>query len=305
MNDPSILSLGAAVLNAPADSDIARANGIALPYAGFTGNVAQALRMYPQYRAIQSRSVPLGRSQYHAFQAVLEQHVTQGLQYRIGYTYSRLNNNGAESGQGSEGINGGVQDPVHWDQQDWGLSADDTPHVFLVGFTWDLPRSSTATGFKKQLINGWNVSGILRYETGRPLNITMANDMGGFLFNTQKRPNKAGGDPVAAGGDFDPNADRYFNRDAWTDPGPLTFGNAPRRDGDARGFAVYNEDVNVSKTFDLVGRATMRFEAMFGNIFNRTTFCNPNTNWSSGAFGQVFTQCNQARSIQFGLRVDY
>ena len=49
----------------------------------------------------------------------------------------------------------------------------------------------------------------------------------------------------------------------------------------------------------------MRFEALFGNIFNRTTFCAPNTNFSSPAFGTVNTQCNQARSIQFGLRLDY
>ena len=33
---------------------------------------------------------------------------------------------------------------------------------------------------------------------------------------------------------------------------------------------------------------------MFGNMFNRTLFCDPNTNWSSPAFGQVFTQCNHA-----------
>jgi hypothetical protein len=129
--------------------------------------------------------------------------------------------------------------------------------------------------------------------------------MGGFLFNNHKRPNFAGGDPVAAEGDFDPNADRYYNRDAWVDPGPLTFGNSPRTQGDVRGFKVFNEDLNVSKTFDLTGRARMRFEAMFGNIFNRTTFCNPNSNWSSGAFGQVVTQCNQARSIQLGVRLDY
>jgi len=45
--------------------------------------------------------------------------------------------------------------------------------------------------------------------------------------------------------------------------------------------------------------------AEFGNIFNRTTFCAPNTNFSSPAFGTVNTQCNQARSVQFGLRVDF
>jgi len=85
----------------------------------------------------------------------------------------------------------------------------------------------------------------------------------------------------------------------------LAFGNAPRRDGNARGFAVFNEDINVSKSFQLSERARMRFEVQFGNLFNRTTFLGPNTNWSSGAFGLVSGQANQARSIQLGLRLDY
>ena len=180
MNDPAVLALGAALLNSPANSPAAQAAGIALPYPGFTGNVAQALRAYPQYQGVQARSVPLGRSQYHALELVLEQRVTKGLQYRIGYTFSRLNNNGAESGQGSEGVNGDVQDPVNWDSADWGLSVDDTPHVFLVGFTWDLPTNDSWTGFKKAVLNGWNISGILRYESGRPQNIFMSNDLGGL-----------------------------------------------------------------------------------------------------------------------------
>ena len=305
MNDPAVLGLGAAVLNAPANSQIAADNGISPPYPGFTGNVAQALRAYPQYQGIQSRGVPLGRSQYHALQVVLEQRVTRGLQYRVGYTLSNLKNNAAETGQGSDGRNGAVQNPLTWDQDDWGLSTDDTPHVFLVGFTWDLPRNDSWSGFKDIVLNGWNVSGVLRYESGRPLVISMANDMGGFLFNNHKRPDVAGGDPVAAGGDFDPINDRYFNREYWTDPGPLTFGNSPRTDGSIRGFKVFNEDINISKTFELTESMRMRFEFMFGNLFNRTTFCNPNTDWSSGGFGQVSLQCNQARSMQLGVRLDY
>ena len=133
----------------------------------------------------------------------------------------------------------------------------------------------------------------------------MANDMGGLLFNTEKRPNRTGADAVAAGGDFDPLTDNYFNQAAWQDPGPLTFGNAPRADGTVRGFKVYNEDLTIAKTFALKGDLRMRFVASVGNIFNRTTFCAPNTNFSSSAFGTVNTQCNQARSVQFGLRLDY
>jgi hypothetical protein len=307
MNDPRVLSLGAALLNSNINSPAARAANIPIPYPGFNGTVAQALRKYPQYQNIDWRGLPLGRSQYHALEVVLEQRLSAGLQYRVGYTFSRLKNNGAESGQGNEGLNGDVQDPVNWDTADWGLSVDDTPHVLLVGFTWDIGQGKWGgwNGAKKALLGGWNLSGILRYESGRPLRINMANDMAGLLFNTRKRPNRTGADAVNAGGDFDPLTDNYFNRSAWEDPGPLTFGNAPPNDGSARGFKVFNEDLTVSKSFDLKSDLKMRFVAQVGNIFNRTTFCAPNTNFSSPAFGTVNTQCNQARSVQFGLRLDY
>ena len=129
--------------------------------------------------------------------------------------------------------------------------------------------------------------------------------MGGLLFNTQKRPNRTSTDGVTAEGDFTPESDNYFNKAGWQDPGPLHFGNAPRADGSVRGFKVYNEDLTLAKNFALKGDLNMRFVASFGNILNRTTFCNPNTNFSSGGFGTVSTQCNQPRSVQFGLRIDY
>ena len=112
--------------------------------------------------------MPTGRSQYHAMEFVLERRFAQGFQARFGYTYSRLNNNGAESAQGDNGINGGVQDPSN--PLPWGLSADDAPHVFLTGFTWEVPGPTA--GMAQKLLAGWHVSGILRYESGRPLHIT-------------------------------------------------------------------------------------------------------------------------------------
>ena len=118
-----------------------------------------------------------------------------GLQYRVGYTYSRLKNNGAESGAGQRRASTAASRiPSTGTTADYGLSQDDTPHVFLVGFTWDIAHGAprTGRGAKKALLGGWNLSGILRYESGRPLRITMANDMGGLLFNTQKRPNRTG-----------------------------------------------------------------------------------------------------------------
>jgi hypothetical protein len=302
MNSPSVLGLGTAVLQSNINSDLAHAAGIQSPYPGFNGNVAQALRKYPQYQNIIWRGVPTGESQYHALELVLERRFSRGLQWRVGYTYSNLHNNGAESAQGDNGINGTVQDPSN--PLPWGLSFDDTPHVFLTGFTWEIPGPSG--GLSQTLLANWHVSGIIRYESGRPLGITMNNDLGGFLFNGQKRPNRvSGSDAVAATGDFDPTTDNYFNRNAWSDPGALQFGNAPRADGTVRGFPNHSEDINVFKEFLLRDPMKVRFQIDMGNLFNRTLFCDPNTNWSSPAFGTVNTQCNQPRSIQFAIRLDY
>src|SRR5262249_21179852 len=184
-------------------------------------------------------------------------------------------------------------------------------------FSWEVPTGEKfKNGFAGAVLGGWNVSGVLRYESGRPLNIFMNNDLAGLLFNGGKRPNRNKGVSAYHSGSFDPNATGYFNSAAWSDPGPLQFGNAPRSDGNARGFPTYSEDVNLFKVFTLRERLKMRFESEFGNIFNRVRFCDPSgggLNWSAGqfggsgtgSFGQVSTQCNQPRSIQFALRFSF
>jgi hypothetical protein len=115
----------------------------------------------------------------------------------------------------------------------------------------------------------------------------------------------SGTDGVAADGGFDPATDRYFNRDAWTDPGPLVFGNAPKRDRTVRSFPIYSEDLNVCKVFTLPNGQRIRFETSFGNLFNRTLFGEPANNWSAANFGQVFSLANSPRSIRMALRYDF
>jgi hypothetical protein len=302
------------VLNSPCDSGHLVggkcAGGVALPYSTFTGNVAQALRKYPQYQNIIWRGVPLGSSMYNALEIVLEQRLTRGLQFRVGYTYSKLYNDGSETGQSGDGRNARIQNPVCPHSCEWGLSDDDTPNVFLVAYTWELPGKQL-TGFKGALLGGWNWGGVLRYESGRPLNITMDNSaFGGFLFNPQRRPDRAKGVSAYAkrqGSFYNPLTQNYFSSAGWADPGTNPFGTAPRADGTARGFPTYNEDMSLFKVFKFTEQLNMRFEAQFGNIFNRTDFCNPSTFWDgkSATFGSIGTQCNYARSVQFGLKFTY
>ena len=135
----------------------------------------------------------------------------------------------------------------------------------------------------------------------------MNNDLSGILFNGQKRPNRVVGvsaEPIDTGS-FDPNRDRFLDKAAWADPGALQFGNAAPRDPHVRGFRNAVEDVSIFKETTFAERLKWRLEFSGGNITNRVVFCDPNTNWSAGAFGQVSLQCNQPRSFQLSTKFEF
>jgi hypothetical protein len=72
-----------------------------------------------------------------------------------------------------------------------------------------------------------------------------------------------------------------------------------------RGFRNMVEDVSLFKVTNINEGLRLRFEAQAGNLTNRVIFCDPNTNLSAAQFGQTGTQCNQPRSVQFGLKLEY
>jgi hypothetical protein len=314
MLDPSVLTTyGSALLLQPANSPAAQAAGIKVPYAGFTGDVAQALRLWPQYQNIVYRNAPNGSSTYNAIQATFERRLTQGFQFRAAYTWSRLYNNGAEAGQsgqtgGQFGQSASIQNPVDL-AAEHGLSVDDVPNYLGLAWIYELPFGhgkhwgSGVSGGVDKLIGGWKVSATQIYQTGRPLIVTMNNDMGNLIFNPYKRPNKVG--PGVNPNFTDPSTP-YLLLSGWQDPGALTFGSTARTSGAVRGFGYYNEDLNIFKDTRITERVGLRFEAMAGNLFNRVDFCNPNLNWSNtGAFGKVNSQCNIPRRMQFGLTLQF
>ena len=77
----------------------------------------------------------------------------------------------------------------------------------------------------------------------------------------------------------------------------------------ARGLVLRVVDVEGQQVGDFVcfNRDDLgeRYSPQNTVLFNRTIYCNPASNWSAGNFGQVFTQCNSARSVQLGFRFDF
>jgi len=327
MNNPSVLQYGSDLQLSGFNNGVAYGDvhGVAPPWPDFSGNLAHALLPFPQYapEGIQWRKTHNGMSRYNALQMqfIMRGHNTSST---VAYTFSRLMNNGAESGQ-----EGGlpIQNPVNFSDM-WGPSADDVPQVLTFGEVYTLPFGKgrkllgNSSGLLDKLVSHWSLSGIASYQSGRPLTMYAANTLGGNLFNPNELPNILSGQPIRSSGSFtDPNSQTYFATTAQatncnTDPNPqctkavgfsipnlFTFGNSPRTRSNTRGFPYYNEDVSLYKDTYFGESKYVRIEAEAGNIFNRVDFCNADTNISDASFGTTSTQCNISRRIQVGLQI--
>ncbi|HEU0185935.1 MAG TPA: hypothetical protein VFS27_11515 [Blastocatellia bacterium] len=85
-------------------------------------------------------------------------------------------------------------------------------------------------------------------------------------------------------------------------PAPFTFGNVGptinlRNDG------VRNFDLSLFKQFAPLERLRVQFRVEALNAFNTPRFGSPNTNVTSTTFGQITSQANTPRQLQFGLKL--
>src|SRR5438477_2905880 len=317
MNPGSVLSLGSALTSGQFVNGVPNAAAIAAgystpPYPTFTGDLAQALRMWPQYHQINWRYFPNGNSHYNALQASFDRRMSQGLQLRVAYTYSRLMNNGSETGLGAGGPP--VQNPSDMSNL-YSVSSDDVPNIFTFGWMYQLPFGKgkavgrNASGVLDKFIGDWQISATQTYQSGRPLSITTDNGvLGGYLFNSAKFPNKVGSG--LTGTFSDPNSKTtgaYLSQTGWADPGLLAFGNAPREDASVRGFKYFNEDFSIFKDTHFGEGRYVRFQADAGNVFNRVFFCPVDQSWQpnngNSNFGRTSSQCNTPRRVQLGLQI--
>jgi hypothetical protein len=297
------------VLGSDINSPAAVAAGITSPYPGFTGDVAQALRNWPQYQNIDYFAVPTGSSMYNSVEVRFQERMSHGLQAQIAYTWSRFMVDTAENGM-SHFEPSGPQNPADTHRGEWARCTDGVPQILLATFNYDLPfgrgrQFLNQSAVADEVVGGWSLAGILRYEAGRPLQITMNNNLGGFLFNSEKRPNKVGSGKGDTSRGMIPSKDLYLLSSGWADPGPLKFGNEPRTDPSISGFPNYEEDLTLIKDIKLYHEDTFRIEVEDSNAFNRHTWCDPNTFWGGSGFGQVSGQCNFPRRIEFAGKLRF
>lgn len=165
--------------------DLASA-GVPPPYAGFNGQVQQALRPFPQYGFIATDCClqNVGHASYNALIASVERRFRNGLNLQGSYTWSKDITNADSS---LPGINGGVnqeQNPFDSKSQK-ALSIQDIPHTFVVSYIYELPFGKgrmflNGGGILNYLVGGFSIGGVQRYQSGEPISFGCADGIPGF-----------------------------------------------------------------------------------------------------------------------------
>ncbi|MGH9663812.1 MAG: hypothetical protein ACRD9L_05265, partial [Bryobacteraceae bacterium] len=184
--NPSYLSLGN-LLTAQAASAQAQTAGVAVPYAGFTGSVAQALRPYPQYLDITSATNPNGNSTYHALQAKIQRRMANGLTGIAAYSWSKSISDGDVQAGG-----GPVGQTYYNRRLEKAVSDTDVPQSLTLSFLYELPfgpgkRFLNHSGAVGKIFGGWELTAIHQYSEGAPSVLAATDTLP--LFTNTLRPN--------------------------------------------------------------------------------------------------------------------
>ena len=305
------------LLGADAYSAQAQAAGIPIPYPGFQGSVAQALRPFPQYLTINNEGAAVSFNTYNSFQLKLQKHYSQGLSFLVGYTISKAFTDVGGIGNIPGFFASSPQDAYNR-RAEKALANTDIPQSLIVHYLYELPVGpgkkflNQNNVFTKYVLGGWSVAGYNSYNSGTPIGVLTERVLpttGAALLGNSLRPDIVPGAAIrtaASCGDFDPGrGDRYLNVGAFSDPAPWSFGNASRVLGSVRTCASLNENISILKNIPIAEKVRFQFGADFFNAFNRHTWGAPGTDVDNPqAFGTI-TSTGPGRVIQMHARVEW
>jgi len=260
-------------------------------------------------------------STYHSLQLSAEKRMTHGLTILGSYTWSKSIDD-LPAGAGVTGFDTFSARP--WDdplrhQFDRGPSDFDHTHRFVSSFVWELPGFSGSRGFLHHAFGGWQYSGLVAAQTGRPFTVLQGAELSGTGLGQDRGTLLAGTSPYGnAQCGTTPACVSWLNKPAFATTAATvgTYGatgkNAFRMPG------KYNWDMGLAKNFTFTERWRLQFRAEFFNVFNRVNFFDEEvasgagtqpsiTNFqrlSAGAFGTFRAgQVGDPRIGQLALKV--
>jgi hypothetical protein len=301
-------------------------DGVALPGSSFPNAYSGA---FPQYTPYTDVNPGLGEFQlidnhehstYNALQVELRKtSATYGLTFQASYSYSKLLDNGDNSGVNNSQTQ---QDPFCW-RCEKGPGNIDTPQNFVMDFIYSLPvaKWQALSHLPTRLTHGWEVTGIGSFESGTPFTVTSPYPIAAFGTDTYygeipTRPDLVGKATLESPALYDSTL-MYFtpnvvqdgttlNQKVFATPGGAATGyqSGPGNLGVDTFFLPFYKDLDFSfiKNTNITESKTLQFRAEFFDVFNLHSFNGlGSTTLGVPGFG-LLDSASGGRVIQFGLR---
>jgi hypothetical protein len=314
-------------------------NQVANPFAPYITDQLSALSQptvpafqlqlpFPQFTSFAGDSPPIANSIYHAAQFRVEKGLSSSLQFLVTYTVSKSIDNASATDDSISWLGGGlngdtlaVQDPYNL-RAERSVSTFDIPQVLQFSYVYALPIGkgkhfgSNMHPVLNGIIGNWQLNGIWRFSSGRPIILALDSPNPIPSFPGQ-RPNLTG--PLRVNHSSEQGmVTNYFANACESEPCPgggpsvvaqpdaFTFGTAPRTYDRIRQPGHKSADMSVFKEFPLSKiRENMRMEFRFEafNVFNHPNFGPADTSFGDGSFGAITFLASPTREVQLGLKL--
>jgi len=255
-----------------------------LPANGGPNVNVNALRPYKGYTSIRMRFSD-STSNYHAMQLFAAKR-TGDIRMTMSYTWSKVLTD-------ASGLNDNPEDPFNR-KYNYGPATFDRRHIFVTTYTYTVPFFSRSHGFTKSVLDGFELSGITRFQSG-----AYFTPVGNTLLGSRRAD-------YLGGGALLPNGKRsqaaWVNKAAFAPSAETRRGTAGVGIIEGPGSQVW--DFSLRRRFPITERIKLQFQADIFNAFNRTNFRDMDVNLANASFGTL-TAAGPARSIQFGLKLTY
>jgi hypothetical protein len=243
---------------------------------------------------------------YNALTLRFEKRYSQGLTVMSHWTWSKMtditfNNQGYDNVSAVGG---------QW-HREWSHAESDAnhPHRFVAVVSYELPFAKGAKGWRRLLLDGWQVNLIPTLETGRAFTVyngdTSNRDYMGDVPTRTCSGNLSGGSRTFWRS-FDTNC--FVNPPDADEDGIADYrGNAGRNI--VRGPGINNWDVSAFKKFYLTESKSLDFRWEMFNAFNHTQWSEIGTTNDVATnplteFGRV-TAGRPGRQVQFGMKFSF
>ena len=234
-----------------------------------------------------------GNSIYHSLQTTLQRRFSRGVMFNVNYTWSKSIDTFSDEGLFQ------IQHDQTRPELNRGPSDFHRKHRLILSWIWELPFTGN------RWVDGWQLAGVGTFQSGRPFTV-VDQDFSAILFSsTAPRPNLAPGasfEDQTTSGPIGSRIDAYLNRDAFVSSG-VEWGNLGRNT--VIGPGQRRVDVNLSKITRLVNRTSIEFRIEAYNITNTPSFRNPESDLSSGDFGEITRTRGGPRVFQLGMKLRF